>query len=111
MKKEDLADRINELLGLDLGSLEKMTKEDLESLLKVIGEPSNLIRIGWKNLRDKAKKEILEELMGRPILDEILKGVPAKEEEREDRGPLGFGVIPRARARIREIFSEKEVKE
>jgi hypothetical protein len=106
--KADLADKINELLGLNLESLEKMTKEDLEALLKVIGEPSQLIKIGWKNLRDKAKREILEELMGRPLLDEILKGAA---KEGEDRGPLGFGVIPKARARIREIFSEKEAKE
>lgn len=107
--KADLADQINGLLGLDLGSLERMTKEDLETLLKLIGEPSNLIRVGWKNLRDKAKREILEELMGRPLLDEVLKGVPTKEEG--DKGPLGLGILPRARERIRGIFAEKEAKE
>lgn len=108
--KADLSSKINEVLGTDI-NFERLSKEDLEALLKVVEEPSNLIRIGWKNLRDKAKKEILEELIGRPILDDILKGIPAKEGEREDRGPLGFGVIPRARARIREIFTEKEAKE
>jgi len=110
MNKTDLADQINELLGLDLGSLEKMTKEDLETLLKLIGEPSQLIKIGWKNLRDKAKREILEELTGRPFLDEILKGVPGKEEG-ENKGPLGLGILPRARERVRGIFAEKETKE
>jgi len=110
--KEELSDRLNEILGLeDEVDFSKMTKEDLESLLKVIGEPSNLIRIGWKNARDKVKREILEEILGRPFLDEILKGIPAKEGEQEDKGPLGFGVIPRAKARIREIFTEKEAKE
>ena len=108
--KADLADQINELLGLDLDSLERMTKEDLEALKKLIAEPSNLIRVGWKNLRDKAKREILEELMERPLLDEVLKGVPAKEGK-EDKGPLGLGILPRARERIRGIFTEGEAKE
>lgn len=111
--KEELSDKINEILGLeDAIDFSKMTKEDLESLLKVVEEPSNLIRIGWKNAREKVKKEILEEILGRPFLDEILKGIPAKGEgEGEDKGPLGLGILPLARGRIRGIFAEKEAKE
>jgi len=108
--KADLADRINELLGLDLGSLEKMTKEDLEALLNLVGNPSQLIKIGWKNLRDKTKKEILEELMERPFLDDILKGVPTKEKEQGDKGPLGLGIVPHIRGRVRGIFAENKAK-
>ena len=108
--KEELSDRLNELLGLEeMVDFAKMTKEDLETLLKTVGEPSNLIRIGWKNLRNKAKKEILEELMGRPLLDEVLQDVLPKEGK-AGKGPLGLGILPRARERFRGIFAEKESK-
>ena len=107
--KEELSDQLNELLALeDTVDFAKMTKEDLETLLRTVGEPSNLIRIGWKNLRNKAKKEILEELMGRPLLDEVLKRVPA--EEGGNKGPLGFGILPSVRTSIRGIFA-KETEE
>ena len=110
--KEELSDRLNEILGLeDTIDFSKMTKEDLESLLKVVEEPSNLIRIGWKNAREKVKREVLEEILGRPFLDEILKEIPAKGEGGEDKGPLGMGILPRAMERIRGIFAEKEAKE
>ena len=107
--KQELSDRLNEILGLEYVDFAKMAKEDLEILLKAVGEPSNLIRIGWKNLRDKAKKEILEELMGRPLLDDMLKDVLPKEGG-EGKGPLGLGILPRARERFRGIFAEKESK-
>lgn len=106
MTKEELSDRLNEILGLEeTVDFTKMTKEDLEYLLKVVDDPSSLIRIGWKNLRDKAKKEILEELMGRPFLDEVLKGVPTKEEGKG--GLLGLGIVPS----IRKILSKETTKE
>ena len=102
--KEELSERLNEIMGLkDPIDFSKMTKEDLESLLKVIGEPSNLIRIGWKNAREKVKREILEEILGRPFLEEIL----SKTEEGADKGPLGFGVLPK----LRGILSGTESKE
>jgi len=100
--KEELSERLNEIMGLeDPIDFSKMTKEDLESLLKIIGEPSNLIRIGWKNAREKVKKEVLEEILGRPILEEILSKMG--EEAEGDKGPLGFGVLPK----LRGILSEK----
>jgi len=110
--KSDLADRVNELLGLNLESLEKMTKEDLEALLKLIEDPSNLIRMGWRKLRDETKRKLVEELVGRPILDDFLKGLQEKGEggESKDKGPLGFGVVPHIRERVRGILSEKEAK-
>ena len=105
--KDELSDRLNEVLGLeDTVDFAKMTKDDLETLLKTVVDPSNLIKIGWKNLRDKAKREILEELLGRPFLDEVFKGV----QEGEDKGPLGLGILPSVRNRMRGIF-EKETRE
>ena len=107
MNKDELSDRLNEFLGLeDCVDFAKMTKEDLERLIKVVGEPSNLIKIGWKNLRSKAKKEILQELMERPFLDEVLNG----DEEGKNKGPLGLGILPSVRKRMRGIL-EKETTE
>ena len=103
--KAEISDQLNELLFLeDTLNFAKMTKEDLETLLRTVGEPSNLIRIGWRNLRDKAKGEILEELMGRPFLDEVLKGISRKE------GILGLGILPSIRTKVRGILS-KEAEE
>ena len=105
--KEELSDKINEILGLeDTIDFSKMTKENLESLLKVVEEPSNLIRIGWKNAREKVKREVLEELLGRPLLEEIL----SKEGEGGDKGPLGFGVLPRLRGILKGTLAEGEAE-
>ncbi len=107
MTKEELSDRLNAFLGLeDCVDFAKMTKEDLERLIKVVGEPSNLIKIGWKNLRNKAKKEILEELMERPFLDEVLQG----DEEGKNKGPLGLGILPSVRKRMRGFTERRIVK-
>ena len=101
--KAEISDQLNELLFLEL-DFAKMRKHDLETLLKAIADPSSLIRKGWKNLRDKAKGEILEELMGRPFLDEVLKGLSRKE------GLFGFGILPSIRGQVRGFLS-KEAEE
>lgn len=107
--KDELCDLLNKFLGSeDYIDFTKMTKEDLERLIRIVSEPSNLIRIGWKNLRDKAKKDILEELMGRPLLDEVFKEI-LPDKGKEDKGLLGLGILPRARERLRGII-EKEPK-
>jgi len=89
--KDELCDRICEILGVDIDSLTRMTKEDLELLLEVLDNPTRLIQIGVKRLRIKTKKELLErpikDLLNRSFIDEILG-------EQEDKGPLGFGILP-----------------
>lgn len=91
--KEELSDKINEALHLE-GEIDfsKMTKEDLEKLLEVLGNPSGLIQIGIKNLRAKARKEILErplrEFLEKPIIEDILAG------EKGKGGLLGLGILP-----------------
>ena len=107
--KEELSEKINEILGLeDTIDFSKMTKEDLESLLKVVEEPANLIRMGWKNAREKVKKEVLEEILGRPILEEILS--KTGEEGEGDKGPLGFGVLPKLRGILKGTLAEGEAE-
>lgn len=99
MNKENLSDRLNELLGInEFVDFSKMTREDLDILLKIVSDPSNLIRTGWRNLRNDAKQKLLEEIVDRPLLDEILN---RSVERNENRGPLGLGILP-------SIFRRKE---
>ena len=104
--KAEISDQLNELLFLeDTIDFARMRKEDLETLLKAVADPSSLIRKGWKNLRDKARREVLEELMGHPFLDEVLKGLSAGRG-----GPLGLGILPSIRGQVRGFLS-KEAEE
>ena len=91
--KEDLSEKMNELLGLeDKVDFSKLTKEDLEKLFKALGDPTRLIQTGVKQLRQKARKEILEkplkEIMDKPFIEGLL-------ERENNKGPLGLGIIPR----------------
>jgi len=91
LNKRELADRVCEILGLELESLTKMSKSDLEKLAKFLDDPQNLIRLGVKRLREKARGQIAEsvkQVLERPIIELI-------SEEREDRGGIfGLGIIP-----------------
>lgn len=80
--KEELSDRLNELLKIEV-DFSKMTKADLKALINVFSDPSAIIELGIKQIRDKAKKEILEKRLG-DILDLPKKG----------GGPLGLGILP-----------------
>jgi len=96
--KEQINERLNELLGLEEPiDFTKLSKADMERLLEVLGNPSGLIQMGIKNLRARARREILErpikDFMEKPIIEDILAG------SRE--GPLGFGILPRILGRKR----------
>ena len=91
--KEDMSDEINKILGTEDDPIDftKMNKEDLDKLLKVLNNPAKLIQIGIRNLRQKAKKEILEkplkEILERPLIEEVMSS---------DRGGiLGLGILNR----------------
>jgi len=77
--KEELSDKINELLKTDVPlDFTKMGKEDLEALLGILNDPTKMIQIGVKNLRDKAKKELLNRTLGDLLDKSILEEVKAK---------------------------------
>ena len=86
--KEQISDKLNELLETTI-DFSKLTKEDLESFVKIFADPSRLIQLGVKGLRNKAKKEILNRTLG-DLLEK-----PVLEELRADDGPFGFGILPR----------------
>ncbi len=103
--KEDLAAKINELLGLSLVSLDRMTREDLESLYQAVSKKLEKNQIPVKVLRRPLKDVLNENVLGKPVgdfsLGELLEAIVGGEE-----GPLGLGLLPRAR-NILHSFKEK----
>lgn len=87
--KEALCDEISAILEVELSSLERMTNEDLEKLLVALKEPSKLIQTGIKQLRTKARSELLE----RPLKEFLDKPIFNLKSDRN--GPLGFGILPK----------------
>jgi len=66
----------------------RLSKEDLDSVVKVLGDPGKLVQLGVKAIRNKAK----EEWLNRP-LREVLENLEGLHKEKR-RGPLGFGILP-----------------
>lgn len=90
MTKEELSDRLNEVLDLeDEIDFTRMTKEDLEKLVTAL-DPARLIQTGIKQLRSKARRDLLE----RPLKDLLDKPFLERLVER-DEGFLGLGFLPR----------------
>ena len=90
MTKEELSDRLNEVLDLeDEIDFTRMTKEDLERLVTAL-DPARLIQTGIKQLRSKARRDLLE----RPLKDLLDKPFLERFIER-DEGFLGLGFLPR----------------
>lgn len=87
--KEEISDKLNELLKIDV-DFSKMTREDLETLLKVVSEPATLVQLGLRGLRNKATKELLnrplKEFFDSAFLEEII--------QKNRGGPLGLGILP-----------------
>ena len=92
--KKDLADAINAGLGLNLSSLESLKKEDLEALAKLVADPSNLVRIGFKSMKTKMRREYLE----KPV-EEFIKSLDERplvnlaKESKENNGLFGLGLL------------------
>jgi len=84
LSKEELSDKLNQLLGTSNIDFTKMTKEDLVQLHEVL---SKLLKP-------------LSEMSVREILDGIFGDKPLRER-----------IFPRARKRIREILAAPEKKE
>lgn len=97
--KEEISDRLNELLKIEI-DFSKMTKEDLEALLKVVSEPATLIQLGLRGLRNKATKELLN----RPLKEFLDSGFLEELTAKGRGGPLGFGILPA-------IFGERRKSE
>jgi hypothetical protein len=83
--KENLSDKLNVMLGTDV-DWSKMPKEELEKLVQHFEDPVVLIQIGIKNLKSKAKEDILGRRLG-----DILDSSTILEKK---GGPLGFGILP-----------------
>ena len=84
LSKEEISDRLNQLLGTNSINFTRMTKDDLVELHEVL---SKLL----KPVSEMSVREIVDELFGNK--------------------PLRERVFPRARKRIREILKTPEKKE
>ena len=91
--KDELSDKLNELLDLELEiDFTKLNKDDLERLWEFMSHSPNMISLGVKRLRGDVRRDLLEKPL-KEILD--------TPENGEQGGPLGLGLIPRAQARFR----------
>lgn len=98
--KNELSDKVDSVLSLGI-DFSKLSRSDLEKLWDFVHDPSNLFRVGLKNIRDDARKKyieepvtaILKELETRPIINLNKKKV-------RNNGILGFGVFTGKRLNI-----------
>ena len=104
--KEDLAGKINDLLDLSLESLDRMTREDLENLYQATSKKLGETQIPVKVLRRPLKDVLNEKILGKPLgdfsLTELLEAIVGGDE-----GPLGLGLLPRARNILRSFKDKK----
>jgi len=87
VKKEELCETIEELLGVELESLRNMKKEDLEKLVSILCDPKNLVQV----LRRSARKRVLDRTV-RDILEKPLKELI---DVKGEGGLLGLGLLPK----------------
>lgn len=96
--KEELAVEITKLLGVGLGSLTRMTLEDLKLLREVLSkgpEQGQLFgAVFHRPLKDVLNEKILDKSLGELSLMELL-GM-----EDKGSGILGFGLLPRLRTMV-----------
>jgi len=92
--KEELSTVLNELFGVDV-DFTKLTKADLEKLVKAFDDPAALLKVGIQHLKAQAINKPLRDLLDRP-LREILDRQPLLENVAQNKGgPLGLGILPR----------------
>ena len=65
--KEEISRKLNELLGLEENPIhfEKLSKEELERLLKIFSTVLNVAQIGVRT----AKSRLEEGILGRPVVE------------------------------------------
>jgi hypothetical protein len=75
--KEELADHLRKILGTDI-EFEKLSKEDLEKLVKIFDNIASILKIAVAGAREKILSKPLGELL----------------QLNEKGGILGLGIIP-----------------
>ena len=93
MKKDELADKLNELLGIDV-DWKKMTLKDLEEIYNALhGE--KILRLATRIAKKKISKAI-----------ETVETLASELEE--EGGIFGFGIIPRIKKKVMEGGEKEE---
>ena len=86
--KDELVKGIREILDLDLKSLDRMTREDLDKILNLLNTPAKLINLVLKHATGKVREEFLNRRLG-----EIISSIGS------DEGILGFGIVSKMKNR------------
>lgn len=87
--KEDLSDQLNQLLGVNV-EWSKMSRENLETLVKLFGDPMGIVQLGIRMMKEKTR----EDIMGRKLGDVLSSSTILNLRERSRGGPLGLGILP-----------------
>lgn len=78
--KEELVEQIHALLGIELKTLNRMSKEDLLKLRDILADPANLVQVAVRSKKPVLKN--IEELVSNP-----LKGLKLLLELGEENEP------------------------
>jgi len=87
--KENLSDQLNGILGVNV-EWSKMSREDLETLMKLFGDPVGIVQLGVKMMKEKTR----EDIMGRKLGDILSSSTILNLRDRSRGGPLGLGILP-----------------
>ena len=92
MNKEQLSDKVNDLLGIDaVIDFSGMKKEELERFVEYLqqtfSDPSAMVKRGVEMMREKMRGQILD----RPLRDFVEQNV--FEETDKEEGLFGFGIL------------------
>ena len=56
--KENLSDQLNGILGVNV-EWSKLSREDLETLMKLFGDPVGIVQLGVKMMKEKTREDIM----------------------------------------------------
>lgn len=92
-EKEKLNKEINDVLGLKV-DFTKLTVEDLKALHELVTNPGKMLSVLGKAAKTK---------WGRTTIGDAIKFLSGEEG---DKGPLGLGLLPGIRGKIRRDSSD-----
>jgi hypothetical protein len=67
-----------------------MSKEDLETLVKLFGDPIGIVQLGVRMMKEKTR----EDIMGRKLGDILSSSTILNLKDRMRGGPLGLRLLP-----------------
>jgi len=105
LSKEEISRKLNEVLEIKPEvDFTKLTKEELDALVKALSDNRKLVRLGVTGLRKDTRDRVLgavDEALGEREGGIFGLGLlPEGKPGEEDKGPLGLGILPRVKERL-----------